>query len=60
MPGLSNPSEDWLYRMNIDLTIPLFDPIALKLLLREVNDNNPSPEVGDNKFTTSLVLSFQF
>lgn len=60
MPGLSNPSEDRLFRMNVDLTVPLFDPIALKLMLRDVNDNNPSPEVGDNKFTTSLALSLQF
>jgi hypothetical protein len=31
-----------------DFTVPLFDPIAPNLLLANVNDYNPSPDVGNN------------
>jgi hypothetical protein len=60
LPGFNNPSEDWLFRTVIDLVVPVFDPLALKLRISNVNDNNPSPNVGTNKFTTTISLSVRF
>lgn len=60
MPSISPLADDWLFRSFVDFTVPLFDPIALKLLLTNVNDDNPSPDVGDNKFTATMALSFEF
>jgi hypothetical protein len=60
MPGIENPGEDSLLRAELDFTVPIFDPVALKLQITDANDNNPTPEVGDNKFTTALVLSLVF
>ncbi len=59
-PGIPEPREDWLYRTELYFTIPLFDPIALKLRFTNVNDNNPTPDVGNNKATTTLGLSLKF
>jgi hypothetical protein len=52
--------DDWLFRSFLDFTVPLFEPIALKLLLANVNGDNPSPDVGNNKFTTTMALSLEF
>lgn len=59
-PGIPNPGEDWLYRTELYFTMPLWDPIALKLRITNVNDNNPTPDVGNNKTTTTLGLSLKF
>jgi len=59
-PGLSDPSEEWLLRTELALTVPLIDPIAMKLRIANVNDSNPSPDVGNNKITTTLGLSLIF
>jgi putative salt-induced outer membrane protein YdiY len=60
LPGLRDPSEDWLSRAEIVFTVPVVDPIALKIKLTEVYDNNPAPDVGNNKFTTSVGLALKF
>ena len=60
MPDLSDPGENWLFRWLIDFSVPIYDPLALRLRIREENDNNPDPAVGDNKVTTSLALVFRF
>ena len=61
MPSIFYPlADDWLFRSIVDFTVPLFDPIALKLLLTNVNDDNPSPDVGNNKFTATMALSLEF
>jgi len=60
MPKISDPKEDSLLRAELEFTVPIFDPIAVKLRLTDVNDNNPTPEVGDNKFTASLLVSLVF
>jgi hypothetical protein len=33
MPSIAPFADDWLSRSFVDFTVPLFDPIALKLLL---------------------------
>jgi hypothetical protein len=60
MPSMDNPDEDWLFRGELNFTVPILDPLALKLRLTNVNDNNPTPEVGENKFTASLLFSLVF
>jgi hypothetical protein len=60
MPSITPFADDWLYRSFVDFTVPLFDPIALKLLLTNVNDDNPSPDVGNNKHTATMALSLEF
>ena len=60
MPKITDPSDDWLFRALLDLTVPIFDPIAVKLRLTNTNDNNPTEEVGENKFVASLLLSLVF
>ncbi len=60
MPSIAPFADDWLLRGFLDFTVPLFDPIALKLLLANVNDDNPSPDVGNNKFTATMALSLEF
>jgi hypothetical protein len=60
MPSIAPFADDWLFRSFIDFTVPLFDPIALKLLLTNVNDDNPSPDEGNNKFTATMALSLEF
>jgi hypothetical protein len=59
-PGIPDPGENWLYRTELWFTVPLVDPLALKFRVTNVNDNNPTPDVGDNKLTTSLGLSLRF
>ncbi len=60
MPDISDPGQNWLFRWRIDFSVPIYDPLALRLRVREENDNNPDPAVGDNKFTTTLALVFRF
>ena len=60
MPSITPFADDWLFRSFVEFTVPLFDPIALKLLLANVNDDNPSPDVGNNKFTATMALSLEF
>ena len=60
MPSIASFGDDWLFRSFLDFTVPLFDPLALKLLLANVNDDNPSPDVGNNKFTATMALSLEF
>ena len=60
MPEITDPGESWLFRWLIDFTLPIYDPLALRLRIRQENDNNPDPAVGDNKLTTSLALIFRF
>ncbi len=59
-PGIPNPRDDWLFRTEANLTIPLVDPLALRFRINQVNDNNPSPDVGSNKWTTTLGLAVRF
>jgi hypothetical protein len=60
LAGIPNPRDDWLFRWGANLTIPLVDPLALRFRITNVNDNNPAPDVGDNKFTTTLGLAVRF
>lgn len=60
MPSLTDISNDWLFRWELDLTVPIWDPIAMRFRMRNVNDDNPTPDVGNNKFTTILGFSLNF
>lgn len=60
MPGIEDPGTDQLFRVRFDFTVPVFDPLAIKLRVTDVKDNNPTPEVGDNKMVISFALAFVF
>ena len=57
-PGLEK--DDWLFRSELSLTVPVWDPISLRASMININDNNPTPDTGNNKFETliGVVLSF--
>ena len=59
-PSLEAPGEDWIFRANAGLTIPLFEFFSVKLLYTMTNDSNPDPAVGNNKDTTKLLFGFDF
>jgi hypothetical protein len=59
-PGLVDPAHNWLFRSEFDLEVPIWDPLALLFRVTEVNDNNPSPEVGNNKVVTTLGFALKF
>ena len=60
MPGIPDVDENWLYRGELEFAVPITQLIALKLRFTEVSDNNPSPDVGNNKLTSTLLLSLGF
>ena len=60
MPDIQGVHENWLYRGELEFAVPITQLIALKLRFTEVSDNNPSPDVGNNKLTSTLLLSLGF
>lgn len=60
MPSIFYDSQSWLFRAGISLTAPLSQILALKISLTDVDDNNPSPDIGNNKLTTDIGLSILF
>ena len=59
-PSIEDLIDDWLFRGDLELTVPLYEFVAMKIRLTNVNDNNPSPNVGENKFTALIGLSLTF
>ena len=59
-PSLENPQDDWIFRSNINFTVPLFDFLSVKLSINHINDSNPNPDVGNNKTTTNLLFGVNF
>jgi len=59
-PSLKNTDEEWIFRSNVNFTIPLFDFLSVKLAFNYINDTNPDPSVGNNKTTTNLLFGLQF
>jgi hypothetical protein len=59
-PSLENPGEDWIFRSNLNFTIPLFDFLSVKLSVNHINDTNPAINVGNNKTTTNLLFGLDF
>ncbi len=59
-PSLENPDLDWIFRSNLNFTIPLFDFLSVKLSVNHINDTNPADNVGNNKTTTNLLFGLDF
>lgn len=59
MPDIRDLHQNWLWRTRSTLTVPLVDPLAVRFRIENVNDNVPSPDVGNNKFTTFLGLALK-
>lgn len=60
MPSIAYARQTWLFRANTSLTFPLSQMLALKVSLTDVDDNNPSPDIGNNKITTDFGMSLLF
>jgi hypothetical protein len=59
-PSIEHPEEDWIFRANAGLTIPLFEFFSVKMLYTLSNDSNPDPSVGNNQETLKLMFGFDF
>ena len=59
-PSLSNIEKDWIFRSNLNFTIPLFDFFSVKFVIDHTNDSNPNPSVGNNKTTSKLLFGLDF
>lgn len=59
-PGLVHPRHNWLFRSELTATVPIWDPLALRTTIININDNNPSPDTGNNKFQTIMGLTLDF
>ncbi len=60
MPSLDDFGSHWLYRWGLELTMPIWDPIAMRFRVTGINDDNPTTDVGNNKVTTILGLALSF
>ena len=60
MPSLEDFGSNWLYRWGLELTMPIWDPIAMRFRVSGINDDNPTRDVGNNKVTTILGLALSF
>ncbi len=59
-PGLQDISKNWLFRSELTLTARVTQTLSLSLRITDTLDNTPSPDVGDNKITSTLSLAFTF
>lgn len=59
-PSLEDRSEDWIFRSNLTLAVPLFDFFSIRLSQDWINDSNPAPAVGNNKETTKIMFGLDF
>jgi hypothetical protein len=59
-PGLVSPGKNWLFRSELTATVPIWDPLAFRTTIININDNNPSPDTGNNKFHTIMGLALRF
>jgi len=59
-PSLEDPRKNWIFRSNLNFTVPLFDFLSIKLAFNLINDSNPNPDVGNNKTTTNLLFGVNF
>lgn len=60
MPSVFHERSAWLFRLMASLEVPLTQLFALKLSIEDIDDNNPFPDIGNNKVTTNLAFSFTF
>ena len=60
MPGFENPKKDWLFRAKGNIALPIGESLALRFVVNYVNDDNPTPAIGNNKLTMNLYLSILF
>ncbi len=59
-PGLEDYTKNWLFRTEMAFSAKITKALSLNLRLTDTLDNTPAPDVGDNKFTTTLSLLFTF
>ena len=59
-PGLEDYTKNWLFRTEMVFDARLTKAFSLNLRLTDTLDNTPAPDVGVNKFTTTLSLLFTF
>ena len=60
MPSVGYSRQTWLFRANTSLSIPLSQMVALKFSISDVDDDNPTPDIGNNKITTDFGMSLLF
>ena len=59
-PGLEDAQKNWLFRTEMIFDAKITKAFSVNLRLTDTLDNTPAPDVGDNKFTTTLSVLFGF
>jgi hypothetical protein len=59
-PGLEDYTKNWLFRTELLFDAKMTEALSMNLRFTDTLDNTPAPDVGDNKFTTTLSLLFTF
>ena len=59
-PGLEDAKKNWLFRTEMIFDAKITKAFSVNLRLTDTLDNTPAPDVGDNKFTTTLSVLFGF
>ncbi len=60
MPGIQNPRENWLLRYALTASVPISKMLSLVMVGRQITDDNPSPEIGNNKLTFDMYFRLRF
>jgi len=60
MPGIQDLRDNWLLRYSLTASIPVSKTLSLVMIGRQITDDNPSPEIGNNKLTFDMYIRLRF
>ena len=60
MPGIKDLKENWLLRYSVTASVPISKTLSLVMIGRQITDDNPSSEIGNNKLTFDMYFRLRF
>ena len=60
MPGIQDLRDNWLLRYSLTASVPISKTLSLIMVGRQITDDNPSPEIGNNKLTFDMYFRLRF
>ena len=60
MPGIQDLRDNWLLRYSLTASVPISKTLSLVMIGRQITDDNPSPEIGNNKLTFDMYFRLRF